>query len=316
MYLIRSVDEVRHFSQQARGQHRPLGLVPTMGALHEGHLSLVRKARDECASVVVSIFVNPTQFGPREDLGRYPRDLERDLALLARFNIDAVFAPDAGAMYPAGFDTWVDPGAAAQPLEGALRPGHFRGVATVVLKLLNLVEPNAVYFGQKDFQQAMVIRRLIEDFNLEVRFVLCPIVRELDGLAMSSRNAYLGAEDRVAALALSQALQHAETAFCHGETRTEALVDEMKRVIASEPRLQLDYAVVVEAQKLSPPAIVTAGSVALIAARAGSTRLLDNLILAPPGTNDEDRLQLALTPECCKSKRRSPTKNCSLPDWS
>ncbi len=291
MELIRSLDEVRGFSHQVRGQGRSLGLVPTMGALHEGHLSLVREARSECDSVVVSIFVNPTQFGPREDLGRYPRDLQRDLGLLTPFKIDAVFAPDAGAMYPSGFDTFVDPGTAAQPLEGALRPGHFRGVATVVLKLLNLVQPSTAYFGQKDFQQAMVIRRLIQDFNLDARLVLCPIVRQPDGLAMSSRNAYLSTEERVAALALFRALQHAEAAFGHGETRTQAIVDEMKNVIASEPRLQLDYAVVAEAQTLASPAVVTAGSVALIAARIGSTRLLDNLILAPPGTSDEDRLR-------------------------
>ncbi|HMD99578.1 MAG TPA: pantoate--beta-alanine ligase [Terriglobia bacterium] len=291
MELIRSLDEVRRFSHQARGQGRSLGLVPTMGALHEGHLSLVRKARSEYDSVVVSIFVNPTQFGPREDLGRYPRDLQRDLGLLTPFKIDAVFAPDARAMYPSGFDTFVDPGAAAQPLEGALRPGHFRGVATVVLKLLNLVQPSTAYFGQKDFQQAMVIRRLIEDFNLEVRLVLCPIVRQPDGLAMSSRNAYLSTDERVAALALFRALRRGEAAFCCGETRTEAIVDEMKRAIAAEPRLQLDYAVVAEAQTLAPAAVATAGSVALVAARVGSTRLLDNLILAPPGTNDADRLR-------------------------
>jgi len=294
MRLISSLDEVRRFSRQVREHGRPLGLVPTMGALHDGHLSLVRKARDECASVVVSIFVNPTQFGPQEDLGRYPRDLERDLGLLAPFKIDAVFVPDAGAMYPSGFDTFVDPGARAQPLEGSLRPGHFRGVATVVLKLLNLVGPTAAYFGQKDFQQAMVIRRLIEDFNLNVRLVLCPIVREPDGLAMSSRNAYLSAEERVAAAGLSRALRCADSAFCHGETRAEALVNEMKRVVAGEPRLQLDYAAVVEAQTLSPPTTVTAGAVALIAARVGSTRLIDNLILAPPGTSDEKRLASAL----------------------
>jgi pantoate--beta-alanine ligase len=269
-------------------------LVPTMGALHEGHLSLVRRARRECAAAMVSIFVNPAQFGPREDLGRYPRDLERDLGLLAPFNVDAVFAPDAGAMYPAGFDTFVDPGAAAQPLEGALRPGHFRGVATVVVKLFNLVRPSTAYFGQKDFQQAIVVRRLIEDFNLEVRLVLCPIVREPDGLAMSSRNAYLSAQERMAALALFRALQRAEAAFCHGETCAEAIVGEMKNVIVSEPRLRLDYAAVVEAQTLAQPAMVKAGSVALVAATVGSTRLLDNLILASPGTNDEDRLQLAL----------------------
>jgi pantoate--beta-alanine ligase len=294
MELIRSLGEVRRFSRQAREQGRSLGLVPTMGALHEGHLSLVRKARSECVSVVVSIFVNPTQFGPREDLGRYPRDLERDLGLLAPCNIDAVFAPDAGAMYPSFFDTFVDPGAVAQPLEGALRPGHFRGVATVVLKLLNLVQPSTAYFGQKDFQQAMVIRHLIEDFNLDVRLALCPVVRGPDGLAMSSRNAYLSGEERVAALALFRALQSAAVAFSDGETGTEAIVEEMKIVIASEPRLRLDYAVVAEAQTLAPPTVVTAGSVALIAARVGSTRLLDNLILAPPGTNEDGRLRLAL----------------------
>jgi len=281
-----------------------------MGALHEGHLSLVRKARNECVSVVVSIFVNPTQFGPREDLSRYPRNLERDLGLLTPFKIDAVFAPDAGAMYLSGFDTFVDPGAVAQPLEGALRPGHFRGVATVVLKLLNLVQPSVAYFGQKDFQQAMVIRRLIEDFNLDVRLALCPIVREPDGLAMSSRNAYLSAEERVAALALFRALQRADAAFCRAETRTEAMVDEMKSVIASEPSLRLDYAVVAEAQTLAPPAVVTAGAVALIAARVGSTRLLDNLIMAPQGTNDEDRLRLALSARNSKLGTRNSEACC------
>jgi len=294
MKTISSPEGVRRFSHDIRAQGRSLGLVPTMGALHEGHLSLVRRARDECTSVIVSIFVNPTQFGPREDLGRYPRDLERDLTLLAPFNVDAVFAPDASAMYPAGFDTFADPGALAAPLEGELRPGHFRGVATVVLKLLNLVGPSTAYFGQKDFQQSMVIRRLIEDFNFDVRLALCPIIRETDGLAMSSRNRYLSLEERVAARGLSRALQRADAAFVHGETSTLAIIDEMRRTIADEPRLQLDYAAVVGARTLTPPAVVKAGAVALIAARAGSTRLIDNMILAPAGTNEVDRLRVAI----------------------
>jgi len=292
--LIRSIDEVRHFSRQLRAHNASLGLVPTMGALHEGHLSLVRKAKNDGGAVVVSIFVNPTQFGPREDLSRYPRNLDRDLDLLAPMDVDAVFVPEAAAIYPPGFDTFVEPGAVAQPLEGASRPGHFRGVSTVVLKLFNIVEPTFAYFGQKDFQQAIVVRRLIEDFNLAVRLVLCPIVREPDGLALSSRNAYLKPIERAVALTLNRSLRRAGEVFCSGEASAQAIAGEMKAVLQAEPRVQVDYSVVVAPNTFAPPSRVTPGCVALVAARVGSTRLLDNLILASPNTSDEERLLLAL----------------------
>ena len=294
MRLIRSIDEVRHFSRQLRAHNASLGLVPTMGALHEGHLSLVRKAKNDGGAVVVSIFVNPTQFGPREDLSRYPRNLDRDLDLLAPMDVDAVFVPEAAAIYPPGFDTFVEPGAVAQPLEGASRPGHFRGVSTVVLKLFNIVEPTFAYFGQKDFQQAIVVRRLIEDFNLAVRLVLCPIVREPDGLALSSRNAYLKPIERAVALTLNRSLRRAGEVFCSGEASAQAIAGEMKAVLQAEPRVQVDYSVVVAPNTFAPPSRVTPGCVALVAARVGSTRLLDNLILASPNTSDEERLLLAL----------------------
>ena len=294
MRLIRSIDEVRHFSRQLRAHNASLGLVPTMGALHEGHLSLVRKAKNDGGAVVVSIFVNPTQFGPREDLSRYPRNLDRDLDLLAPMDVDAVFVPEAAAIYPPGFDTFVEPGAVAQPLEGASRPGHFRGVSTVVLKLFNIVEPTFAYFGQKDFQQAIVVRRLIEDFNLAVRLVLCPIVREPDGLALSSRNAYLKPIERAVALTLNRSLRRAGEVFCSGEASAQAIAGEMRAVLQAEPRVQVDYSVVVAPNTFAPPSRVTPGCVALVAARVGSTRLLDNLILASPNTSDEERLLLAL----------------------
>lgn len=295
MRLVTSIAEMQHVTRQARAAGKSLGLVPTMGALHEGHLSLVRQARRQCDVVVVSIFVNPTQFGPGEDYTRYPQNLERDLELLQPFKVDAVFAPTAAAMYPPGFGSWVEPDPVAAQLEGACRPGHFRGVATVVLKLFHIVEPDFAYFGQKDFQQALVVRRLVEDFNLNVRLMACPIVREPDGLAMSSRNAYLSAEQRAAALALRRALSRAEELAHTGEADAGRLVAEMQKVFAAEPRAQLEYAVVVDPVSLQPTARVTAGCVALVAARVGPARLIDNTILGPPGASPETLLQLALT---------------------
>jgi len=292
--LITTVREMKSLARETHAQGKSLALVPTMGALHDGHLSLVRRAKRACNVVVVSIFVNPTQFGPGEDLARYPRNLEKDLSLLAPLEVGVAFAPGVADVYPAGFDSFVEPGALAAALEGASRPGHFRGVATVVLKLLNIVRPDAVCFGQKDFQQALLIRHLVEDLNLDVRLVICPIVREPDGLAKSSRNAYLSPQDRQAALALYHSLQRAQELADAGETDAGMVVEEMKRVFAAEPRIALDYAVLVNPARLEPVERVTAGCVALAAARIDATRLIDNWIIAPPGTSDEARIQLAL----------------------
>jgi len=292
--LITTVREMKSLARETHAQGKSLALVPTMGALHDGHLSLVRRAKRACNVVVVSIFVNPTQFGPGEDLARYPRNLEKDLSLLAPLEVGVAFAPGVADVYPAGFDSFVEPGALAAALGGASRPGHFRGVATVVLKLLNIVRPDAVCFGQKDFQQALLIRHLVEDLNLDVRLVICPIVREPDGLAKSSRNAYLSPQDRQAALALYHSLQRAQELADAGETDAGKIVEEMKRVFAAEPRIALDYAVLVNPARLEPVERVTAGCVALVAARIDATRLIDNWIIAPPGTSDEARIQLAL----------------------
>ncbi len=295
MRIVTSVAEMKAFSRQAHATQQMLGLVPTMGALHEGHLSLVRQAKSRCDMVVVSIFLNPTQFGSEDDLSRYPRNLEKDIELLGPLEVNAAFAPAAAEMYPQGFETFVEPGATAASLEGAFRPGHFRGVATVVLKLFNIVQPDVAYFGQKDFQQALVIRRLVEDLNLGVRLVVCPIVREPDGLAKSSRNAYLSAEGRQLALVLHRSLRRAEKLFWTGEIDTRTILEEMRNVFAAEPRAQLEYAALVEPTRLQPVERATAGCVALVAARVEAARLIDNLILGPPGASSEGLLQLALT---------------------
>ncbi len=293
--LITTVAEMKAFAQDAHARAKSLALVPTMGALHEGHLNLVRQAKRQTDVVVVSIYVNPKQFGPTEDFARYPRDLNKDIAALTPLKVDAVFAPGDAEMYPEGFDTRVEPGEVARPLEGATRPGHFQGVTTVVLKLFNIVHPDVAYFGQKDFQQVQVIRRMVEDFNEDVRLVICPTAREPDGLARSSRNAYLGTEDRRAALALLHALRRAEQLVHAGETDAEKILDEMHRVVAAEPRAQLDYAAVVDPARLEPVRRATAGCVALVAARVGGVHLIDNVILGPSGSSPELLLQLALT---------------------
>ncbi len=239
----------------------------------------MRRARLECDEVVVSIFVNPTQFGQEEDLSRYPRDLAADLVTLGPLSIDFVFAPTAADMYPAGFAAFVEPGQTAASLEGACRPGHFRGVATVVLKLFNIVAPDVAYFGQKDFQQAAVVQRLIEDLNLDVRLVVGSTVREPDGLAKSSRNAYLSAPDRKAAIVLHRSLLRAAELFRAGETEAERVLEEMRAVFAAEPRARLEYAAVVEPVRLEPVGVITPGCVALVAARVGAARLIDNIVL-------------------------------------
>lgn len=257
------------------------GLVPTMGALHEGHLSLVRTARETCDRVVATIFVNPTQFGPKEDFSRYPRTLDADLTLLASASCDVAFVPDREAMYPPGFSTSVEPPAVSVPLEGMCRPGHFGGVATVVLKLFGIAPTDAAFFGQKDFQQARVIERMVADLNVPIEVVVCPTVRETDGLAMSSRNRYLSPEDRQRALALWRALERAQQLFRAGEHHTAALSQAMHAELAKGVD-QVEYAVVVDPDTLGEISHVEKRAVALIAARLGHTRLIDNLILTIP----------------------------------
>lgn len=289
MDVITSIADMKAYARRDRTDGQKLALVPTMGALHDGHLSLVRRAKAECQAVVVSIFVNPTQFGLGEDLAGYPRDLAGDLVTLGPFDVDVVFSPSVVEMYPQGFETFVEPGQTSASLEGACRPSHFRGVATVVSKLLNIVRPDVAYFGQKDFQQTLVLRKLIKDLNLDVQVVVCPIVREPDGLAKSSRNAYLSAPDRKAAVVLHRSLRRAEELFRAGETRAERVLNEMRAVFAAEPRATLEYAAVVEPVRLEPVEVITPGCVALVAARIGTARLIDNVLLGSAEESDTPR---------------------------
>jgi pantoate--beta-alanine ligase len=255
----------------------PVGLVPTMGYLHQGHLSLVRAAKAECASVVVSIFVNPTQFGPHEDLAAYPRDLPRDLRLLEAEGVDLVWAPTPEEMYPPGYQTWVIVEEVTRPLEGAMRPGHFRGVATVVTKLFNAVQPQKAYFGQKDAQQALVIRRLVQDLNFPIEIVVCPTVREADGLAMSSRNTYLNPEERRAATVLYQALSAARQAFERGERQAQRLRDIMSETVRQQPLAQLQYASCAHPETLQELNGTVEQALLSLAVFIGKTRLIDNV---------------------------------------
>ena len=261
---------------------RPLGLVPTMGALHEGHLSLTRQARADNATMAASIFVNPTQFGANEDFATYPRSMERDLELLAAQGTDLVFAPPPSEVYPEGFDTWVEPGSVAEGMEGAARPGHFRGVATVVAKLFTITRADRAYFGQKDGQQVAVIRKLNADLNLGVEVVTMPTIREADGLAMSSRNAYLTTEERVAAPVVYRALSAAESLWRAGERRANRLRAAALEVLNGERLVaRVDYVSVVDANTMAPVDSVVDGRPAMIAtaARLGSVRLIDNVPL-------------------------------------
>jgi len=276
MSVIKDFEALR----RARGLlPAPLGLVPTMGYLHEGHLALVRRARDECASVAVSIFVNPAQFGPNEDLSSYPRDLDRDLSLLEPLGVDLVWAPRPELMYPSGFQTWVTVENLTLPLEGAVRPGHFRGVTTVVAKLLNAVQPQMAYFGQKDAQQAAVIRRMTRDLDFPVEIIICPTVREGDGLAMSSRNAYLSAEQRKAATVLYRALSAAEQAYRTGERGAQILREIVAQVVASEPLARLQYVSCADFDTLEELDAVSAKVLLSMAVYMGKTRLIDNFVL-------------------------------------
>jgi pantoate--beta-alanine ligase len=261
-----------------RAAGKSIALVPTMGALHEGHLSLLDAANSECDFSVVSIFVNPTQFGPGEDFGRYPRTLEIDLALLAARGADCVFAPPAEEMYPPGATTEVEVPAASEPLEGQFRPGHFRGVATIVLKLLNLVQPQVVCFGRKDYQQSLVVRRMVEDLDLPLHVNVCPTIREADGLAMSSRNRYLAPPDRLRALAISRSLRLAAELVRSGTRETAVIVARMRAELAAQ-QLEIDYVALADPDTLAAIERVDRPAVALIAARVAGTRLIDNELI-------------------------------------
>ena len=263
-----------------REQDRTVGLVPTMGALHEGHLSLVREARRMCDVVVVSVFVNPAQFGPGEDFEHYPRDLTKDTALLTDYNVDYIFAPPVEEIYPKGFSTYVNVEGLSEQLEGASRPGHFRGVATVVTILLNTVRPDFAFFGQKDAQQALVIRRLVKDLAFDTEIVILPIVREDSGLAISSRNLYLTPDEQQSAAVIHRALKQAKHAFKDGERSAARIADVVRSTIETEPRARLDYVSVTDAETLEPVKLIDERPTLIaIAAYVGKTRLIDNMIL-------------------------------------
>jgi pantoate--beta-alanine ligase len=279
--VITSTVELRTVLSAVRKAGKRIGLVPTMGALHEGHLSLVRASRAECDYTVVSVYVNPSQFGPREDFGKYPRTLSSDLGALASVNAELVFAPTDEEMYPAGNCTWVEVGSVAEPLEGQCRPGHFRGVATIVLKLFGAVQPDAAYFGQKDYQQTLVIRRMVEDLNVPVAIRVCPIVREADGLALSSRNRYLSPDARSRALVLWKSLQLAGRLVAQGERDAEKIAAEMQKIILTAEDARIDYVALVDPESLHPVKQVTARTLAVLAVKIENTRLIDNCLLEP-----------------------------------
>jgi len=279
MRLIREIREMQTASRAARRQGLTIGFVPTMGALHEGHLSLVRRAHADASLVVVSIFVNPLQFGPSEDFGKYPRTLEADCARLEAEGVEIVFAPSPAQMYLAGASTVVHVEGLSEKLDGLSRPGHFRGVSTVVAKLFHIVQPDIAVFGQKDAAQVAVLRRMVRDLNMDVQLIVAPIVREADGLALSSRNAYLTAEQRRQALVLHRALMQVQAVANSGETRAEQLRSAALAVLCSEPSAKLDYFTIVDPDTLEPVDDVSQGALAAVAAEFGVTRLIDTLLL-------------------------------------
>jgi pantoate--beta-alanine ligase len=281
---------MKEWARAARADGHVLGLVPTMGALHQGHAALVERAKAECSRVVVSIFVNPKQFGPKEDFTKYPRDLEKDAEMLKAIGVDAVFAPAADEIYPDGFRTYVTVEGTSERLEGKTRPGHFRGVATVVLKLFEIVAPRFAYFGRKDAQQVRIISSMARDLNSDVEVVVCPIVREADGLALSSRNAYLNGEERKAATVLYRALVAAKAELETGVRDTLELQSVIAKVFASEPLARMDYAEIVNAETFESAVRVGKSCYAVVAAWVGKTRLIDNALIEASG--DEVVVQL------------------------
>jgi pantoate--beta-alanine ligase len=257
------------------------GLVPTMGALHQGHISLVRAAREECDLVAASLFVNPLQFGPNEDLAKYPRDFDRDRTMLEQEGVDVLFAPSVDEMYPAGAVTYVTVEGLSDRLCGRSRPGHFRGVTTMVAKLFNIVQPDVAFFGQKDAAQVAIIRRMVRDLNIPVQIVTCPIVREADGLAMSSRNAYLDSQQRKSALALYRSLMRVQAQFDQGERKAIKLMEAGQGAFAEEPSVRLDYLEIVDPETLDRVEDVSRTALVTVAAFVGNTRLIDNIVLSP-----------------------------------
>ncbi len=279
MKIIRTIPEMQRYADQQRRAGKTIGFVPTMGYLHEGHLSLMRLARPRCDVLVVSIFVNPTQFGPNEDFDRYPRDFEHDEQLCRQERVDVVFYPDVQEMYPLPYYTYIDVEKLSETMCGASRPGHFRGVATVVTKLFNIVKPHLAVFGQKDYQQALIIQQMVRDLNFDIEILLGPIVREPDGLAMSSRNQYLSPEERRKARILYQSLQLAQQRVSAGERDARKIQAAMEAMIQQVPGVQIDYVVIVDGRTLEPIAEIRDGTLVALAVRIGQTRLIDNTII-------------------------------------
>lgn len=279
MELLKNIVAVRNYVSQAKKEGKSIGLVPTMGYLHEGHLSLARKARAQNDIVIMSIFVNPTQFGPNEDLERYPRDLERDKKLAEGARVDAIFFPSAEEMYPSNFATYVHVEVLTEVLCGASRPGHFRGVTTVVSKLFNIVQPDRAYFGLKDYQQATVIKRMVEDLNFPIEIVTVPTYREEDGLALSSRNKYLSPEQRQSARSLYRALKLGEELIHSGERQVEVVKEAMSKEILAHPETKIDYIAINNAETLQPLDEINGKILLALAVWVGSTSLIDNLVL-------------------------------------
>ncbi|MFI5093413.1 MAG: pantoate--beta-alanine ligase [Candidatus Acidiferrum sp.] len=288
MEIIRTIAWMKEYARGARGEGRVIGLVPTMGALHAGHTALAERAKRECSRVIASVFVNPKQFGPTEDYKRYPRSLERDAEKLGAAGVDCLFAPEATDVYPDGFRTYVNVEGINERLEGRSRPGHFRGVATVVLKLFEIVQPHFAYFGRKDAQQVRIIGEMARDLNLDTEIVVCPVVREADGLALSSRNAYLSVEERRAATVLHRALVAARTELSTGVRDAVQLQTVMRRTIEAEPLAIVDYVEIVSADTFEPVVRVGRPCYAVLAVFIGKTRLIDNLLIEPSTAGPEE----------------------------
>jgi pantoate--beta-alanine ligase len=286
--IIRTIAWMKEQARQARAENRIIGLVPTMGALHRGHLALIERAKRECSTVIASIFVNPKQFGPTEDFSKYPRTFESDREKLEQAGTDLLFAPEAAEIYPQGFSSCVQVDGLSERLEGRSRPGHFRGVATVVMKLLQIAQPNFAYFGRKDAQQSRIITQMSRDLNLDSEIVVCPIVREPDGLAMSSRNAYLNAEERKAATVLNRALDAAKDEAAAGVRDSLQLQTVLQRVLGAENLARVDYAEIVDAGTFEPVLRLSKPCFVVLAVFIGKTRLIDNLYIEPkePGSDE------------------------------
>jgi pantoate--beta-alanine ligase len=292
MEIIRTVSWMKQAARQARAENHVIGIVPTMGALHEGHLSLLRRAKSECSKVFASIFVNPAQFGPNEDLSKYPRTFEADVAKLEAARVDILFAPDAKEIYPQGFTTYITVEGLSDRLEGRSRPGHFRGVATVVHKLFEIAQPHFAFFGRKDAQQARIIQRMLQDLNSDVELVLCPIVREPDGLALSSRNAYLSPEERRAAAVLHRSLEAARREIAGGTRDALSLQNTVRNVLAEEKLARVDYVELASADSFEPVARAAAPAYVLLAVFIGQARLIDNLLIEPSLDSGDFRCSL------------------------